>query len=107
MKKSPKLVGIILGDPDGAIQEQQQPNSLLGNGLAILVLGTCVFQDTKLAGLSVSSIFKVLNSHIKCLVCFEEKPNLCNFFEKLWTLTFYTCNYDKSSQRKPLTVSSK
>lgn len=107
VEKSPKLAGTVLGEPDGAIQEQQQPNSLLGSGLAPLVLGKCVFQDTELAGLSVSSIFKVLNSHIKCLVCFEEKRNLCNFFEKLWTLTFYTCNYDKSSQHKPATVSSK
>lgn len=59
----------------------------------------------RLSGLSVTSIFKGLNSHIKCLACFEEKRNLCNFFEKLWTLTLYICNYDKSSQRKPVSVS--
>lgn len=109
MEKSPGLVGIVWGEPDGVVQESRQQNSFLASGLARL--GKCAFfwgiqRKFRLAGLSVSSIFKVLNSHIKCLACFEEKRNLCNFFEKLWTLTFYTCNYDKSSQRKPVNVSS-
>lgn len=68
---------------------------------------TCFSGCRACRAISELHFFKVLNSHVKRLVCFEENCNLCNFFEKLWTLTFYTCNYDKSSQHKPATVSSK
>jgi len=109
VENPPGLMSSAWGESDGVIQELWQQNSLVASGLAWLALGKHAFfgrqRKFRLSGLSVISISKELNSHIKCLACFEEKHNLCNFFEKLWTLTLYICNYDKSSQHKPVSVS--